>query len=306
MHAQVHNIIGLDLGNITTVVVTSKDTEIFESRLQKSTDIQELGDDTTVLETDGDRFAIGKGEFENNLFKYDKENFIQLLHYGIANNMPSGNIKLSTGIPASQYNNFKDELKNKIMANNKIDVKINGEHKKITIEEVSILPEGYGVFKATNPDLLVKGARTLVCDIGGGSTDLALFDENGKFIDGDSIDTGLLDLYRAVQSEVHNLYKTYKSVEDIKEYYRGNAVFIGVGNDAKSGPTRDIFKSLFNKVVGKYKDIKQYNVIICGGGAEVFGQAFKQILPQTIINTDIASNAKAYFMAGVVKWQRKN
>lgn len=304
MHAEINNIIGLDLGNITTAVVTSKGSEVYESRLMKSTDIQELGD-TTVLETEGDRFAIGKGEFENNLFKYDKENFIQLLHYGVANNTTSGNIKLLTGIPASQYNNFKDELKNKIMANNKIDVKINGEQKRITIEEVAVLPEGYGVFKATDPNLLVQGARTIVIDVGGGSTDLAFFDEHGRFIDGDSIDLGLLDLYKAVQSEVHNLYKTYKSIEDIKEYYRGNTVFIGVGNDARIAPTKDIFKSLFNKVVGKCKDIKQYNVIVCGGGAEVFGQAFKHILPQTIINTDISANAKAYYVAGVSKWQRR-
>jgi len=118
-------------------------------------------------------------------------------------------------------------------------------------------------------------------------------------------DLGLLDLYKSVQAEVHNLYKTYKSIEDIKEYYRGNTVFIGVGNDAKTTPTKDIFKSLFNKVVGKCKDIKQYNVIVCGGGAEIFGQAFKHILPQTIINTDISANAKAYYIAGVSKWQRR-
>ena len=256
------NIVATDIGNITSEVVTAKEMHIFESRLTKATDLRKIAgaDSFEMIET-GDCFLINKGEFENNVFKYDKENFIQLLHYSIAMSMASGNVKLVTGIPAHQYNRFKDEMKNKIMNNNKVRVKINDEIKNILIEECIVLPESYGIFKMTDPNLLVKYARTVVIDIGGGSTDISFFDETGRFEDGDSIDFGLLDLYREVQVEVQNKFKLLFSIEDIKKYYDGEFNPIGVTDEAKTEPTIATFKVLMNRIVGKCKGIKQCNLI---------------------------------------------
>ncbi len=132
------NIVSTDVGNLTTEVVTSKEVHIFESRLEKATDLKRLsGEQSFEMVNTGECFVVNKGEFENNSFKYDKDNFIQLLHYSIAMSMPSGNIKLATGIPAHQYNQFRDEMKNKIMMNNKINVKINNE--KIVNIDVDII-----------------------------------------------------------------------------------------------------------------------------------------------------------------------
>lgn len=299
------NILGADIGNLTTEVTTCKDSYVFESRIEKATDLKAISG-AKSFEIDGEELLIGRGEFENNPFKYEKDNFIQLLHYSIADSMPSGNIKLSTGIPAYQYNQFKEAMKNKIMMNNKIHVKIGEEVKNILIEECIILPEGYGIFKMTDPSLLVAGAKTIVIDIGGGSTDLAYFDENGNFEDGDSIDLGLLNLYKDVQREVQNKFALQYSIEDIKSYYDGELNPIGLTSEAKTQPTIDNFKLLVNRVIGKRKDLKQCNIIVAGGGAKVYGEFFKKILPQSIINKDIAANSKAYYAAGVAKWQRKN
>lgn len=305
--AKTENICGIDIGNITTEATTSKGTNVFESRLAKATDLKKIAGATSFeMVKEGESFLVNQGEFENNSFKYDKENFIQLLHYAIAMSMSSGNIKLATGIPAHQYNSFKDEMKNKIMMNNKVSVKINDEIKNILIEECIVMPESYGIFKMTDPSLLVEGARTVVIDIGGGSTDLSFFDENGKFVDGDSIDLGLLDLYRDVQVEVQNKFKLIFPIEDIKKYFDGEFNPIGLTDEAKNTPTIENFKLLMNRIAGKCKGIKQQNVIVAGGGAKVYGQLFKRLLPQTIINTDIAANSKAYYSAGVQKWQKKN
>ena len=301
------NIVSTDVGNLTTEVVTSKEVHIFESRLEKATDLKRLsGEQSFEMVNTGECFVVNKGEFENNSFKYDKDNFIQLLHYSIAMSMPSGNIKLATGIPAHQYNQFRDEMKNKIMMNNKINVKINNETKNILIEECMVLPEGYGIYKMTDPSLLVAGAKTIVIDIGGGSTDLAYFDENGRFTDGDSVDLGLLDLYKDVQKEVQNEIKTLYPIEDIRKYSDKELCPIGLTDEPKRQPTIDNFKQLLNRIAGKRSDLRQCNVIVAGGGAKVYGQLFKKVLPQTIINNDVAANAKAYFTAGVTKWQKRN
>lgn len=303
-----NNIASIDIGNLTTVVETEKKSQIFESRLSKATDIQQLSEQLITFQKQGETFAVGEGEFENNLFKYDKANFIDLLHYGIANNMKSGNVKLVTCIPANQYNSFKDELKNKIMQNNKIDLVINNKHKKILIEECAILPEGYPIFKSIKKEMLLPNTKSVVADIGGGTVDLSYFDENGRFIDGDSIDIGLLDLYKTVQDKLMNSFKTYKSIEEAKEFYRGNLNFFTVNDPqdtVRKESTKEIFDQLYNKILAKRKDLKEVNLIIAGGGAEVFGSMFKQLIPQTIIDCDITTTAKAAYAMGVSKWLKR-
>lgn len=301
------NICGVDVGNITTEVTTSKTVNVFESRLAEATDLKRIAGATSFeMVNSGESFLVNQGEFENNSFKYEKENFIQLLHYSIAANMSSGNIKLVTGIPAHQYNAFKDEMKNKIMMNNKISVKINEETKNILIEECVVMPESYGIFKMVDKNLLIAGARTVVIDIGGGSTDLSYFDESGQFIDGDSVDLGLLDLYRDVQVEVQNKFKFNMPIEDVRRYFDGEYNPIGVTDEPKGPATINNFKLLINRISGKCKGLKQQNVIIAGGGAKVYGQFFKKLLPQSIINTDVSANAKAYYAVGVQRWQKKN
>ena len=244
-----NNIIAIDLGTITTVIETEKKSQIFESRLKETSDIQQLAEGLLTFEKDDVTYEVGEGEFQNNLFKYDKENFIDLIHFGISNNMKNGNVKLVTGIPANQYNKFKDELKNKIMNNNKIDLFVNGKHKKITIEECAVLPEGYPIFKSTPKELLMANTKTVVIDIGGGTTDLSYFDEKGKFVDGDSIPQGLLDLYGYVQSELMDSFKTYKSIEESKEYFRGNLNFYTVDDPkdvVRKKPVAKTFEQLYN------------------------------------------------------------
>lgn len=301
-----NNIISIDPGNITSEVITAKTSLVVESRLEKATDLKLMSNAESfeMLDTN-EVFIVNRGEFENNTFKYEKDNFINLLHYCIAKTMSSGNVKLATGIPAFQYNQFKDEMKNKIMMNNKISVKIDNEVKNITIEECIILPECYGVFKMTDSNLLNKGAKSVVIDIGGGSTDLAYFDEGGNFTDGDSISLGLLDLYRDVQREVQNKFKVQYSIEDIKRFYDNEFTPVGVTGEVKLSPTIDNFKSLMNQILGKRKDLAQCNVIIAGGGARVYSNFFKKIIPHAIINTDIFANSKAYYAGGAQKWQQK-
>ena len=61
-----------------------------------------------------------------------------------------------------------------------------------------------------------------------------------------------------------------------------------------------------NRIAGKCKGLKQQNIVIAGGGAQIYGQFFKKLLPQCIINTDIAANSKAYYAVGVQRWQKRN
>lgn len=297
-------IISLEIGNITTSAMSENAECTFESRILEAQEHHLLDDMNKIFEVDNKKFVAEMGVFENNLYKYEKKNFINIMKYAIGKVSKSGNVKVITSIPANQYNAFKDEMKNVIMSNNKISVSINGEEKNITIEEVGVLPEGYSIYKTTPKELLVKGAKTIVIDIGGGTTELIFIDENGKFVDGDSIPSGLLDLFDNIQLDIQAKTKKFLTREDIRKYVDGELAVIGL-EDYKFNSIVDKFSiELLNLIRGKASDIDQCNVIIAGGGAKILQKEFKKDLTQALFNTDVKSLCKSNYKVAVAKWKK--
>ncbi len=303
-------ILGLDIGNITSICI-GEDTEfIVESRIK---DYEELNSFSTtdIVEIDGRKMLFNEGYFENNIIKHEKENFLNLVYYTIAKTLEGTNesaVKIVIGVPAGQYNSEKDNLKKLINQNCCKTININGEYKTVTIEDVFIAPEGYGV-KIEALKNLDNKAKTLIVDIGGGTTDVAEFDENGRFIGGKSIKTGLLDLYKEVQEVLDIKYKLNVSLEDAKKYFDGE---LDVRNDNFEVETEykkeillKLIKYLVNELRGYYPNLKQYNLVLSGGAAKRVHPAFKKLYPQTQAVTDIKANAKGFRKVGLAKWQKK-
>ncbi|ELC8411513.1 ParM/StbA family protein [Clostridium perfringens] len=303
-------ILGLDIGNITSICI-GEDTEFMvESRIK---DYEELNSFSTtdIVEIEGRKMLFNEGYFENNIIKHEKENFLNLVYYTIAKTLEGTNesaVKIVIGIPAGQYNSEKDNLKKLINQNCCKTININGEYKTVTIEDVFIAPEGYGV-KIEALKNLDNKAKTLIVDIGGGTTDVAEFDENGRFIGGKSIKTGLLDLYKEVQEVLDIKYKLNVSLEDAKKYFDGE---LDVRNDNFEVETEykkeillKLIKYLVNELRGYYPNLKQYNLVLSGGAAQRVYPVFKKLYPQTQAVTDIKANAKGFRKVGLAKWQKK-
>ncbi|EOU1489356.1 ParM/StbA family protein [Clostridium perfringens] len=303
-------ILGLDIGNITSICI-GEDTEFMvESRIK---DYEELNSFSTtdIVEIDGRKMLFNEGYFENNIIKHEKENFLNLVYYTIAKTLEGTNesaVKIVIGVPAGQYNSEKDNLKKLINQNCCKTININGEYKTVTIEDVFIAPEGYGV-KIEALKNLDNKAKTLIVDIGGGTTDVAEFDENGRFIGGKSIKTGLLDLYKEVQEVLDIKYKLNVSLEDAKKYFDGE---LDVRNDNFEVETEykkeillKLIKYLVNELRGYYPNLKQYNLVLSGGAAQRVYPVFKKLYPQTQAVTDIKANAKGFRKVGLAKWQKK-
>lgn len=297
-------IVSLEIGNITTSIVSENVDYTFESRIIEAQDHHLLDNDRDIFEVDNKKFVAEMGVFENNLYKYEKKNFVNMMKYAIGKASKSGNVKVITSIPANQYNSFKDEMKNVIMSNNKISVAINGEEKNITIEEVGVLPEGYSIYKTTPKELLVKGAKTIVIDIGGGTTELIFIDENGKFVDGDSIPSGLLNLFDDVQLDIQSKSKKLLTREDIRKYIDGELAVIGLDDYDFTNIVDKFSIELLNLIRGKASDIDQCNVIVAGGGAKILKKEFKKDLTQALFNTDVKSLCKSNYKVAVAKWKK--
>lgn len=297
-------IISLEVGNITTSVISENLEYTFESRIIEAQNHHLLDETREVFEIENDKFVAEMGVFENNLYKYEKNNFVNIMKYAIGKAAESGNVKVITSIPANQYNAFKDEMKNVIMSNNEISININGEEKNIVIEEIGVLPEGYSIYKTTPKELLVKGAKTIIIDIGGGTTELIFIDENGKFVYGDSIPTGLLDLFDLIQLDIQSKSKKFLTREDIRKYVDGELAVIGLDEYNFAKITDKYSLELLNLIRGKASDIDQCNVIVAGGGAKILQKEFKNDLKQALFNTDVKSLCKSNLKVAVAKWQK--
>ena len=284
-------IIGLDLGNLTTTCIGENKQITFESRLKEFQDIDNFSD-KDVFEIDNKKFIIEEGYFENNLIKHEKENFINLVYYSIGKVTDENSVKLVIGIPAGQYNYEKENLKNAILKQNCKSIKINGVLKVITIEDVFVVPEGYGIKIEALQELNNKN-KTLIIDIGGGTTDIAEFDENNKFIGGKSIKIGLLDMYKNIVDILDSKYRLVVRNDKFEEEV-----------SYKKEALTNMLKILINDIRGIYKNITQYNIVLSGGGAKISHSTFVKIYPQTKAIEDIAANAKGFRKVGVAKWQK--
>ena len=297
-------IISLEIGNITTSVMSENGSFTFESRIAEAQDHHLLDNDREIFEVDNKKFVVEMGKFENNIYKYEKKNFVNIMKYAIGKVAKSGNVKVITSIPANQYNSFKDEMKHVMMSNNKISVIVDGEEKNITIEELGILPEGYSVYKTTPKEFLVAGAKTIIIDIGGGTSELIFIDENGKFVNGDTVNTGLLDLFDIVQSDIQSKTKKLLPREDIRKYIDGELAVIGLEGYDFSSIVDKFAGDLINSIKGKAADIDQCNVIVAGGGAKILKKEFNKDFTQALFNTDVTSLCKSNYKVAVAKWKK--
>lgn len=301
-------ILGLDIGNLTTVCVSEDKEIVFESRLKPFQGLNTFtGKD--VFEIDGQKFIFEEGRFENNLIKHKKENFIHLVYYAIAMSCDSDRVKLAIGVPAGQFNAEREVINKTIMRNNRKTVKLNGEVRTITIEDVFVIPEGYGVKVESEVANIKNNSKTLIVDIGGGTTDVAEFDEQGKFVGGKSIKAGLINLYQEVAETLDNEYQLSVLLEDARKYYDGelsvkDEKFQEV-TDYKKQATLNLGKYLLNELRGMYANLSQYNIILSGGGAKRLYSLFVKVYPQTKVISRVETNARGFRKAGEVKWRKR-
>ena len=302
--------VGIDIGNITTVASCGKNKIVFESRLGEMTEYDVLGKAKTI-ELLNETYVIEKGEFENREIKHEKDNYLHLLTYAIGNVVKRNNvlINLVVVIPASQFNTpAKESLEKKLKANKVLICKIDGKKRILQIGEIFIVPEGYGVKAIGGFKECRKNAETIVVDIGGGTTDLAFFSPEGKFLRGDTIDIGLLYLYEKTAENLKSLGLQKATKEVGKRYYDGELDYINKNGEIEKAYKADALKTFLKKLInqfrGKTENPEQANIILCGGGAKKVANNFKKFYPRAIIIEGVTVNAEGNEKVGVVKWER--
>lgn len=289
--------IGLDIGNITTVYTSKKGTNIIESRLKAATELNKLSGSST-LKTNDNEYLVGVGKYENNTFKHQKPQFELLLQYALADAVSdNSNVNICIGIPPKHFTQeYKKELASILRKHNNIDVRINDKRKRVSINRILIRPESYGVFKTfESKKLITKGIPTIVNDIGGGTWDLSIYDHTGKFIDGTSIEKGLLLLYDRVKVYIFNKTGIQLSIEEVKEYCDGNFKLHGLQDDLHIEQLEKYYRECINDILGIYKDFAKYNIIVSSGGCKLLKPYFKKDYSHALFDENITTNADAFY-----------
>lgn len=293
-------IVAVDLGNILVKAVGSTKTFICESRIRK---VQSNLDEFSQNERftfDGEDYLINTGSFENDILKFKKDNYLALLYYSIVKviSEDQNNINLVVAIPISQYKSKKDEMEAFIKKNNKKTIILNGKKRTIVIENLVITPESYSLKVIREiTDKLERGCDTIIIDSGSGTTDISIYNNKLSLIDGKSIQLGLLNLYQMCREYINITYDLNISLEETRLIFNGEKKILGHEFENKNNIVKKFLIALINEIK-TVDNLKNSNIVLVGGTAEILGNTMKKIYPQTLIYTDVALQAQGLYRIG--------
>ena len=292
------NIVAVDLGNINTVAISNEKEIIIESRLKQYEQGVDDFNPNENFECDGIKYISNSGKYENNLLKYQKDNYLSLLYYSITSVTDFNNINLITCIPASQYKK-KDELQNYLEKNNKKSIILDGKKRNIILENITVLPESYS-FKADKKlmNKINRNVDTLVTDIGGFTTDFSLFDNNMNLKDANSINLGMLNLYKNSREHLNIQYDLDLSLEDAKDIFDGNKQLLNGDFSYKTEIVKRFVVNLINEIKILYPNLKNSNIILVGGGSTILYPTMKKLYEQTIMDDDVKLQGRCLYKIG--------
>lgn len=289
-------ILGIDIGNYSVKV----EPNINFKSLVTTEEANILGG-STVIEYDGKRYVVGEGEFETELNKTNKENFLPLLFTAIAQSSNDTFNQVVCGLPINQYKANKEKLKKLISENKMKTIKINGQKREIVISEFEVYPEGVGAYYSFYDKSIID---VIIVDIGGRTTDIAYISK-GKLLKSATVSVGTLNIYNEIADKINSYYSLNLDIEFIDNMMETG--YLKVDNkEVDLSFVTEILKKNF-LIIKKELDLnfpaRTVNILLEGGGAKLFKKAFKNRYD----NSDIASeplyaNAIGFKKVGEKLW----
>ena len=286
------NILGVDVGNATTVTNTGV---IIDSKTSKIKPITSCN----KLEMDNEVVYIGEGEYDTTYRKLDKDTYLQLLYTAIALSTKSRTVsnQIVLGLPLSQYNEDREALIQKVLSNNDKWININDTERHIIIDDVEVFPEG--VFTVDDD------YQGIVIDIGGRTTDCALIEVvrgKKKILDPISIPTGTINLYDKFIDSLNIELGLDLKLRDAERILESGLILDGtkVNIDFAKRFIEEYSENLYRQLQLKYS-LKTNIVTLTGGGADLVYNHLESKLGQGLIKQrdSIKANAKNFYELGL-------
>ena len=286
------NILGVDVGNATTVTNTGV---IIDSKTSKIKPITSCN----KLELDNEVVYVGEGEYDTTYRKLEKDTYLQLLYTAIALSTKSRTVsnQIVLGLPLSQYNEDREALIQKVLSNNDKWININDTERHIIIDDVEVFPEG--VFTVDDD------YQGIVIDVGGRTTDCALIEVvrgKKKILDPISIPTGTINLYDKFIDSLNMELGLDLKLRDAERILESGLILDGtkVNIDFAKRFIEEYSENLYRQLQLKYS-LKTNIVTLTGGGADLVYNHLESKLGQGLIKQrdSIKANAKNFYELGV-------
>ena len=286
-------ILGIDVGNYS--LKTSSNISV---KSLVSTEENILGS-KLILEYDNQKFIIGEGNFETELNKSTKENFLPLLYTGIALSSEDTFNQIVVGLPINQYKTNRGQLEQLVQENKMKTLKVNGKLREIVISDFKVYPEGIGAYYSFN-----SKEDVIIIDIGGRTTDIAYI-SNKKHQLSDTVAVGTLNIYKEVATKLNSEYSLDLDIQKVDRITERGTLKV----DNKDVDLRFITGILKNNFF-KIKEALDFNfpartekIILVGGGAKLFVKAFKKRYENCeIAEETVFANALGFRKVGEKLW----
>ncbi|WP_294395582.1 ParM/StbA family protein [uncultured Clostridium sp.] len=288
----------VDLGNYNVKAMSSDGTKAtFKSNVSR--DFESYPDAFKHIKIDGEYTYFEKGPFSLEYIKTNKDYTAQLV-YAIANvNEGIEDIKtnLTLLLPISEIqekHKYIEAIKDKTFeCSVKLKKKMN---KKITIQDVMVLPEGYVIYFKLGDKY--KTSSVIIVDIGGRTTNLvAMVNGEPKVLK--TLKIGVLDFY----AKIKELYadKEY-NLEDIERLIKEKKIIVTDKQIAKF--TNDILNEI--KIHVKLEHYE--HVLFAGGGSTIIEKIVKTALPSNceIVENPLEANIEGAMEASKITWGNNN
>ena len=297
------NILGVDLGNYAT---KTSEGVILSSRIAAGH--KELNKKDIKVEYKDKKYTVGAGRLELGAHRLNSKLYDLCLLTAISKSYPElQNIEVNivVGLPPLQYeSSLKGELEDRL---NKLDTQkiiIDGKLISITINKALVFSESAIVFG--NPEQY-RDTKTLVIDIGGGSTDMSQF-KGLELVKNTTTKFGMLSLSESMKQVFNSKENTSYNADDMEdlinketETIRGEKKDITYLNDVVADHVAEICN-----VINQNFDTESTDIILIGGGAKKLVKYFnKQYGNAKVADNNQLVNAKTYAAVGEMLWNDK-
>lgn len=288
----------LDLGNLNVKGINQDDKPIsFRSNISR--DYESYPDAFKYTLMNGEYTYFEKGTFNFEYIKTNKDYTAQVL-YAISklhNDIDDVKTNLTLLLPISEMKEktkYTDTLKNKTF---EFTVKNSKKStKKVMIEDILVLPEGYVSYFALKDEY--KTSSIIIIDIGGRTTNLvAMINGEPKILK--TLKIGVMDFYSKIKEL--NSEKEY-NLEDIERLIKEGTIIVTEKQLAEF--TNDILNEI--KIYVKIEHYK--HVCFTGGGATVIEETIKAKLPKNcfVLDDPLTSNIRGALVASKITWGIKD
>ena len=284
----------VDLGNYNVKAMNSLAVKsIFKSNISR--DYESYPDAFKHIKIDGEYTYFEKGPFSMEYIKTKKDYTAQLMYSIASLNEEVDEIKtnLTLLLPISEIqekNKYIDGIKGKTFdCSVKLKTKRN---KKIIIEDVMVLPEGYVIYFKLGEKY--KTSSIVIIDIGGRTTNLvAMVNGEPKVLK--TLKIGALDFYAKIR-ELH-ADKEY-NLEDIERLIKEGKIVVTDKQIAQFA------NDILNQIKQHIKLEHYEHVLFAGGGALIIEKIIKDILPDNceIVDEPLESNMEGAMEASKLAW----